>query len=123
MIDLEAIEYMLAIWYVRGPRGDFMASVFRERGDNRWHLKYRFRYYSGSGDPFDGSDTKNWYAGTADPADKSESDMLRDFDLVAGELAKGWGSEVDRVDVRGGRAEFFQKCGGRPWLQLQRVPA
>ena len=120
MIDLEAIEYMLAIWYVRFPGGDWMAAVFREAGDAQWHLKYRFRYYSGSGDPFDGSDSKNWYQfRTAKP----EDEILRDVDFLAEELARKAGSDVDRVEVRGGRAEFFEKCGGRPWLKLQRVPA
>ncbi len=119
VIDLEAIEYMLAIWYVPIPRGDWMASIFRLRGESTWTLKYRFRYYSGSGDPFDGSDTKNWYGGTSD---KPPEELLRDFDRVAGELAKSAGTEVDRVEVRGGRAEFFEKCGSRPWLQMSAVP-
>lgn len=120
MIDFAVIEYMLALWYVAGPRGDFMAAVFRERGDSRWQVRYRFRYYAGTGDPFSGDDKKNWYAATAE---KPEQQMLADFDLVAGELAKGWGSQVDRVDVRGGQSEFFAKAGGRPWLHMSTEPA
>lgn len=120
MIDFTTIEYCLAIWYVKGPRFDWMCAVFRERGERQWTMTYRFRYYSGSGDPFDGSDTKNWYGCKSD---KPEQELLHDVDLVAGDLAGKLGVDVDRVDVRGGQAEFFAAAGGRPWLHVSRVPA
>jgi hypothetical protein len=123
MIDFDRIEYMAAVWYVRlgHRRGDWMAALFRERGDDRWLLKYRFRYYMGAGDPFSGEDTKNWYAGTSDGGAPEDEEIAK-VDFIAGELAKGQGTTVDRVEVRGDVRAFMEKVAGRSWIHVARAP-
>jgi len=120
--DLDAIEYISAIWFVPYPGGDWMAMLFRLPGDRRWRVKYRFGYYSGSRDPFDDSDRKSWYAGAAEDIHTPEDVELGKIDFLANTVANGKGAHVDRVDIRGDKSRFFAAVADRPWIHLLRVP-
>ncbi len=120
MIDLGAMEYLLAMWFVSNEEGDWLAVVFRAKDDPRWRLQYRFRYYQGgpSADPFSSEDPKSWYEGRA-PEGTTEETMKRNVDATALLISMKFGGPVDCIEVRGGPELLIEKAAGRPWFHYQ----
>lgn len=120
MIDLTTVEYLLAMWFVGGAEGDWLAAVYRDKGDPNWRLTYRFRYYEGkqSGDPFTDDDRKSWYEARIS-GDASEESLISKVNGVASLTALRFGGEVDCVEVRGTPALLQGKIADRPWLHVQ----
>lgn len=120
-LDLQKMEYLLAVWFVGGTSSDWMAAAFREKGDPTWRLTYRFRYYRGKRVAFDSDDEKHWYSGTFDPG-LSEQQVLERVDVVAQQVSARNGRPVDRVDVAGEPLSLMEKARGRSWLHMKWVP-
>lgn len=111
---------VLAIWYVAAKGEDWMACVSRKRGEDAWTMRYRFRYYSGSRDPFDESDRKSWYSGTID--DEAEGEILAKMDLVAAFVAKGKGGKLTRLLINGDGRKAMELLAKEPWSHVVVVP-
>jgi hypothetical protein len=130
MLSFDKMEYLAAMWFVGSAPGDlqigrdWVAVLFRAKGDSQWKGEYRFRYYHPGGrDPFDEKDQKNWYGFTVDSSDpRNEDDLISCVDLLANEIAVQWGVTVDRVDIKGKPELLIQKASGRHWLHLKVVP-
>lgn len=121
MIDLGAMEYLIGVWYVRGEGCDWMAAAYREKGQRAFSMRYRFRYYSGSRDPFDKSDRKNWYGGTFDPV-MTEAEVIEAVEVVGRTFATAQGTELDCVLVKGRPMDFVKLAADRPWFHFKMEP-
>jgi len=122
MIELGDKTEVLAIWYVPlGTAGDFLACIQREPEDpaGRWKLRYRFRWYAERRKAFDSDDVKNWWVGHSDdPPDT----IIAKLDFIAGLSAKKYGTEVDRIIVRGNTGKAMELLASRPWSHIRREP-
>jgi len=120
-MDLDAMEYLAAVWFVGGSESDWLAWLYRAKADHLWHFDYRFRYYYGTKDPFDGNDQKNFWRST-DTAGRTEQEQREDIELIAAVIAKRNERPLDRVDVNGPPLLLLEKAKGRSWFHVQRVP-
>jgi hypothetical protein len=121
--DLEpgAME-VLAIWYVAMPGSDWLACVLRKRDVPTWTLRYRFRYYAGSRDPFDESDKKSWYS--AEGIDDSREELLAKVDATARVVAlRSTTREVKRILVNGDGRKAWELLSAQPWAHVEIQPA
>ena len=61
-IEFKENRYFVALWFIPGDTKDYLAALYRDRGENEWHLVYRFRYYRDAKTGFDSDDEKHWFA-------------------------------------------------------------
>jgi hypothetical protein len=118
--NLTEMDHVVALWFVggEGVEVDWMGVVFREKGARDWAARYRFRYHSGTKDPFDQTDHKSWFEARGDDVHK----LVEAIDLAASMMAKDWGVAVDRVDVNGEPNLLVEKLQTRPWAHLKLIP-
>lgn len=103
VIDLAEGDYVRCFWHANAPGVDFLGCLFRAAGE--WRLAYRFRYHSGSTDPWDKSDVKNWYKAELG---RDATDAQIEAAVGGGDIAFRVGmANFHRVDVRGGPREFL----------------
>lgn len=45
-------EYISTMWFIGWGTHDWMGTLYKRPNDDRWHTRYRFRYYAREGEPF-----------------------------------------------------------------------
>lgn len=60
---IELDDKIVGIWFVGMDKSDFLAAVREIIPEEKYELKYRFRYYEDD-KAFDSADRKHWYQGT-----------------------------------------------------------
>lgn len=120
--DAATLPYIVGVWFIAGHEQDWLANVGRTSPDDPdARLEYRFRYYSGSKDPFDGSDHKAWYRATI--ARKTDDEIIAAMDGMADRLvAVGYalpGEEPWRGIVRGDHGELLRVMSKAPFAHLK----
>jgi hypothetical protein len=116
-IDLGEIEYVEAIWFVDGTvDGNWMAWLYRAKGDTRWTLKYRFRYYRDD-KTHDSSDERSWYEGTCPP--ESLSKMIESTDLIAAMNVVRFAGPLDKTVVQGTAERAIEMIAGKSWCDVK----
>jgi hypothetical protein len=111
-VKLEREDHVIVFWFIDAPGMDWFCLALR-RGD-KVHFEYRFRYHSGTDDPFDGSDQKSTWAGSAPLAD--EEKVIAMCDDMANQIAKDLSVEVDRTVVHGGLPEFYKLFAAKSYV-------
>jgi hypothetical protein len=113
-----AIEFtdeneFVGVWFAPTPGGDFMAAVFRKRGDRKWQLCYRFRYYNDNV-AHGSEDRKSWWKATFDgdaaPARQAIESMC-----------SAMGMKFDFVDLTGvdTAVEMMARLAKMPWAHIR----
>lgn|GEM_PF-2890071 len=98
ILDIVEGRYFLAVWFVAGAGMDFLGAVFRDAGEKRFHLKYRFRYYRDD-KAFDSDDEKSVYHATTDNASEAELEAHLDF-VTKSLLAAGMPGPAYKVPLK-----------------------
>lgn len=89
-IEIKPENYYSGLWRADlcppNAEGDFLATLWKDTKDDRWHLQYRFRYYNDDA-VFDSKDKKCWYELISkDGAPEAEQEMKAVMDAL---LEKG----------------------------------
>jgi len=119
-IELISGRYFSQMWFLEGGDKDWLAALYRD-SDGAFVLVYRFRYYN-SPDPFDTTDTKNWYKAKFQ-LDRAESACIDLGDqLASGMMAMGFGPRVHKLLLRTDDPEKIGKMmETQNWAHMQRM--
>lgn len=111
-IEFTNSREFIGVWFAPFPGGDFMAAIFRERAELKWHLKYRFRYYADS-KAHKSDDKKTWYSGTGDDAAKMREALEAVFPAL--------GLPVEFVDLAGATTglEMMERLAKTEWAHIR----
>lgn len=97
-IEIKENRYFVAFWCVPGENMDYLAALYRDRGERDWQLVYRFRYYRDGRFGTDSVDEKNWYAVSRPIATTTEEAVERSVDSVCALLvAEGMHGPVVKI--------------------------
>lgn len=117
MIELDlspgAME-VLGFWRVDLVTSDYLVFIYRKRSETRWTVSGRLRFYSGTKDPFDGTDEKRWMTGTssAPPAV-----LVMQMDATVNAIAEG--ARITRVIVNGDGRKAWELLTAQPWAHIE----
>jgi hypothetical protein len=130
IIEIIDGRYFLGIWYLYDAvnpamqNQDWLATVFRDDGDARWHIRYRHKYYN-SPDPFDEKDRRSSYSGTIAPC--SEQIILNTMDAIVNKMIEIGGFRKDFIYIGSVDPEAItDRLKDRPWVHrkiLEKTPA
>ena len=122
MIELLPTTQVRAFWFASNGKVDLLACVLKQEGEV-WQAKYRVRYYSGTDDPFDGSDYKSWQ--TVEPNDGRSETLCECMDMVATKFTETFGVAHDRVDVDGNGTKAMGMLADRDYAHFkhERIPS
>ncbi len=122
MIEIKDDIYTLGIWFVHWNGADWMLSIQRPKEGGPWKGSYRFRYHN-SPDPFDFTDTKNWY-GFQVPPETTEDVIISTANRMAAFIALARNGTMDRTLIQGCGLEIFQeKANGKEWFHMRAATA
>lgn len=119
MIELLETTQVRAFWFAGTNDIDLLACVLKQKGE-AWTAVYRLRYDSGSGDPFDGSDEKNWY--TVTTKDGQSGPLCEAMDMVAARFTATFGAEYERMDVDGDGTKAGEMVAARQHTHVREEP-
>jgi hypothetical protein len=120
MISLDEHTNVHTIWFIGGDTlgFDVLGALYRPK-DEAWRIVYRFRYYSGTDDPHDGTDRKTW---------TQVDDDGRGPDVLAAkftEILKGMfrllpkDAYFDTLTVNGNGDDAIRLMATKPWSHMQ----
>lgn len=116
MIEINDNTEFVGVWFANLPEddGDFMAAVFRKRGESKWQIRYRFRYYADKR-AHDSDDRKSWWSGSFDGDAAKAKAAVENMCAVIGMRRR------DFVDMAGAKTarEMLELLAARPWAHLQ----
>lgn len=124
MINPSEYDYLSAVWFCPGNGCDYMAALYKDKGqdEGEWTWKWRIRVYSGdqTKDPFNDGDQKYWTTmrtGKPHTEDEARAAVERTIAkmIVVGLLH----NEMDRIDVNGNVGTFVDELAKRPWAHLK----
>lgn len=116
MCDFTEDTYVSTVWWADGDP-DWMAMLWKRDGDDYWQFRYRFRYDSGTEDPFDGSDRKSCYRGLIDIED--EDDAIANVEQAIDVLHKTHIMTTTRHDIRCFGADALEKFAALPFAHAK----
>ena len=90
MIEIKKENYYHGLWRACLPNADFFAVMWKAADDGKWHLKYRFRYFT-SDKVWESDDRRSWYVIKADDGPEVEETLHNGFEAmlnIGGELGK-----------------------------------
>lgn len=107
---------IIGIWFIPlTKKSDWMGQLTQK--DDHIELRYRFRYYSGSKDPFDNTDHKNWYGGKIQ---KPRDEVIEDLrTLTKGLAEKASAPYVGEVLNHGDVDDFMERLSKQPWVHMR----
>lgn len=116
---IEFDEKIVAIWYVSTipDKQDWMAALREVEPDQKYHLKYRFRYYRDD-KIFDSDDKRNWYEGICTG---TKNYCILSLRSVAAELArKANNAKVYETLNEGDYSDFIKRFEAQPFVFMRR---
>lgn len=114
IFDLDEMPYVEAIWFVAWQEADWMAVAWRD--ESGWRFRYRFRYYSGTKDPFDLTDTKNVYGCALKSGDEATRVKLHEaVDMIADLTRANYKGQKWKLLVQGDAARAMSLIAQQPW--------
>lgn len=119
-IEILPGRYFIGVWYLSASpmltRCDWLATAFRDAGQEVWRVRYRFKYYN-SPDPFDGLDKRSAYSGTLTG---TEQQLIEKLGKVAEAMASTFKFEKDFLLLgTDDPKEILTKLAARPWTHMK----
>lgn len=117
-MEIKEDDYVLGVWFLSWGTADWMATAIRNENGG-FNIEYRFRYYAGTNDPFDGEDKKSWYKASTD--DKDEVKLIAKLTLIMEmmENARPEKCKGEMVLIRGGSKEFMEAIKDKDWANVK----
>jgi hypothetical protein len=116
---IEFDEKIVAIWYVSTvpDKQDWMAALREVEPDQKYLLKYRFRYYKDD-KVFDSDDKRNWYEGFCTG---TKNYCVLSIRAVAAQLAKtANNARVYETLNEGDYNDFMKRFEAQPFVFMRR---
>lgn len=111
-------EKIVALWYVAlTPKQDWMAAVRELVPDEKYELKYRFRYHVDDL-IFDSEDRRNWYEGTLTG---TRSFVIIGMKTVAAALQTKSGGKLFEYMNDKGMEDFMRRFQDAPFVHMRQV--
>lgn len=114
-------SYMVGMWFIGTGDMDWMAQLYKDKGDERWKFSFRFRYYEDE-TAFDSHDRKSFYTGTF-PSYLSEEDATAAAVGAADIIAKLLDNVIvdESLIVKGDLNKFQEVLEANPrnWVHLK----
>jgi hypothetical protein len=119
-------EDVVGLWFVSMPKisphgGDWLATIAKH-GEDMYRLTYRFRYYAGTDDPFDGTDTKSWYGFEAKAEDLPDL-IQRTQEIAAMTRAVFGGKSWELMRGEGTFEQFKEEFFKLPFVNVREASA
>ena len=122
--DFGVDDYVSRIWHAGFADGtDIFAALWKRREDDAWQYRVRYRYDSGTDDPFDETDHKSCYAGIREGDEDAlcaELDAFFRDKVIA--TAPSQCVSHDEVAVRAWGTEAFGVLTGQVWCHISFPP-
>ncbi len=100
MIECIDGRYFVAMWLVPIDEAiDYLCAVYRDCPSGPWHILSRVAI-----DLSDGEREKRWMRAQA-PSSWTEAEVEEKIDVICQEMARGAGSEVDKLPFHSDRAD------------------
>jgi hypothetical protein len=117
IINVHEDGYYLGLWYLEGEQKNFLATVFRNPGEELLRLTYRFRYRKDNR-VFDSADEKSVYRAVV-PKEMSEGRVISALDkMVDGMIASGFCHTRLPWKLRDHRFKRIVRGDGHAWYQM-----
>ena len=125
IVEIKEGRYFIGIWYCYDATNpalkdqDWMAAIFRDAGEDVWHMRYRHKYYN-SPDPFDEKDRRSTYSGTM--RGKTEQEMIAIMEAAVAEICRVSGFRKDFVYCgTDDSSAIIDRLTSRPWAHMKVV--
>ena len=105
-------DKIVGIWFIGMDNSDFMAGVRELIPNEKYELKYRFRYHKDD-KVFESDDVKNWYRGTLSG---TRNYVMLSMHAVTQELTKASGGKVYELLNDQGMDVFMREFRKAPFM-------
>lgn len=114
---IEFDENIVAIWYLVTIQNhqDWMAAISEVEPDNKYMLRYRFRYYKDD-KVFDSDDKRNWYEGTCTG---TRNYVIATIRFIAQQLEQKADGELYEVINDHGYDQFMREFQQQPFVFMR----